>query len=175
MKYLIIVGSVLFGGFLVQATAQDQSELDRFEDTISHHLMAKMPEWKHTRGEPITGSEGVLTEFWSFSTRIVKISIVPLKSANEAREKLQNFAQETKEAEVVKGLGDEAYSWGFENSNIVVRRGRSIVFLSTVVDVDHDSDARMISETEKRSREHSEMKRLSREFAKHITDAIDLL
>jgi len=174
MKFRVIICCVLVSFLLVETGAQDQAELNRLGDKINHHLAIRMPGWEHKQGEPIKGSKGVLVEFWSTKNRTVKISIVPLKSEQEARQKLQNIANETKEAKQVKDLGDEAYSWGFENSNIVLRRGRAIVFLSTFADVDSDSDSRTLSHSERRARQYSEMKRLSREFAMHMVSAIDL-
>jgi len=45
--------------------------------------------------------------------------------------------------------------------------------VSTYAEVDSDPDARMMSRAQRGERERSEMKRLSKEFAKHMTDAID--
>lgn len=174
MKNRLVTAFAFLGFFLVPALAQDKSELDRLEDKISHHIETKMPGWRHIRSEPIEGSKNVLVEFWSFSNRVVKVSIVPQKSAQEAREKMQVFARDTKEAEEVKGFGDEAYAWGYAGSNLFFRRGRVAVFVSTVADVDEDADVRGLSPLEKNARMKSEMKRLSREFAKHVATAIDI-
>jgi hypothetical protein len=174
MKSRIFVVLVLSGLFLGHSAAQSQSDLDMLEDKLSRHLETKMPGWKHKRGEPIQGSKNVLIEFWAFSNRVVKVSIIPQKSAEEAREKLQSFANNTREAEELRGLGDQAYTWGYAGSNVVFRRGRFAVFVSTYAEVDSDPDARMLSQSERVERERSEMRRLSKEFAKHMAAAIDL-
>ena len=169
--FLLILIAVLPIG---HGRAQGQEDLDSLDDKISHHVATKMPGWAHKRGEPIKGSKNVLVEFWQFSNRVVKISIVPQKSVEEAREKMQSFIRNTKEAEPLKGFGDEAYSWGYAGSNVIFRRGKIAVFVSTVADVDEDPDARMLNQVERSERERSEIKRLSKEFAKHVASAIDL-
>jgi hypothetical protein len=169
--FLLIFVAVLPIG---HGRAQGQENLDSLEDKISHHVATEMPGWAHKRGEPIQGSKNVLVEFWQFSNRVVKISIVPQKSSEEAREKMQSFLRNTKEAEPLKGFGDESYSWGYAGSNVIFRRGKIVVFVSTVVDVDEDPDAQILSQSEKAERAKSEMKRLSKEFAKHVASAMDL-
>jgi hypothetical protein len=158
---------------LGQALAQEQPDLDRLDEKFRAHLKTRMPGWTHKRGEPIQGSRNVLVEFWSWSNRVVKISILPQESAQAVREKMQSFVRITPEAQELKGFGDEAYSWGYEGSNVVFRRGRVAVFVSTVAEVDADPDIRGLSKLERSERMKSEMRRLSREFAKHVATAID--
>jgi hypothetical protein len=133
-----------------------------------------MRQWKHKRGESIEGSKNVVIEFWSFSNRVVKVSIIPHTSADEARQALLDFVRYDRDKEEIKGLGDNAYAWGYGLSNIVFRRGRLNVYVSAYAEVDSDPDARMLSQVERGERERLEMKRLSKEFAKHMVDAIDL-
>jgi hypothetical protein len=83
------------------------------------------------------------------------------------------FAQEEADAQELKGFGDEAYSWGDEGSNIIFRKGKYTVFVTTIADVYRDADAPGLSREQKRERRKSEMKRLSKEVAKHAAAAID--
>jgi hypothetical protein len=175
MSSVVIVACLLLGLFPVQTAAQDESELDALEEKVSHHLETKLPGWKHKRVEPIQGSKGVLIESWSFPYRGAKISIVPVKSGEEARERLQSFAKDTREAKQVQGVGDEAFSWGYQESNLVLRRGRYICFVTSGADMDSDPDVRMLSQPERRNREDLEVKRLNKEFAKYLADVVDLL
>jgi hypothetical protein len=174
MRHRTVILIVIWGLFVGYAAAQSEPDLDRLDEKLSRHLEMKMPGWKHKRIEPIQGSSGVLIEAWSGPNRGVKIAVSTLKSAEEARRSLQSFVKDTKEATLLKGFGDEAYVWGFEGSDIVVRRGRHIVYINAGASVDEDPDARALSNSERRAREHSEMKRLTKEFAKHMVDAIDL-
>ena len=159
--------------FLTPIFAQDEIDLERLDGKFTRQLEAKLPGWKHERGEPMAGSKNVLIQYWSFSNRKIKITITPQKSAEEAREKMEGFAKNMKGAEELKGFGDQAYSWGYASGNIVFRRGRFAVFVSTYADVDSDADARTMTPSQRGERERAEMKRLSREFAKHLTNAID--
>lgn len=170
----IILAAILSIVFVGPVKAQGQEDLAKVADKISHQLEIKMPGWKHKHGEPMLGSQNVIEDFWSVPNRVVKISVIPHKSANEAREILSAFVQYDSEKEELKGLGDEAYAWGYGLSNIAFRRGKLTVYVSTTANVDGDADARMLSQEERGVRERFEMRRLSREFAKHASNAIDL-
>jgi hypothetical protein len=175
MKSRIFVVLVLSGLFLSQgAAAQDESELNTLDDKFRHLVATKMPGWKHKRVAPMMHSANVRIQVWSFPNRAVKISIVPYKSAQEAGEVLRGFIKYESQKEELKGLGDEAYGWGYGRSNVVFTRGKSIVYVSTYAEVDSEPEARSLSQAEKGEREKSEMRRLSREFAKHMVSAIDL-
>src|SRR5437879_4761438 len=118
MKKCLLVALTLFVVFLIHAVAKAQSEADRLEDKLSHYIETKMPGWKHKRGEPMVGtSKDVVTEFWASSNRVVKISIMPHKSADEAREAIREFVKYDREKQDLIGLGDEAYAWGFGLGN----------------------------------------------------------
>jgi len=170
----VIVATILAIVFIGRVKAQEQEDLAKVADKVSHQLQIKMPGWKHKHGEPMLGSKNVIEDFWSIPNRIVKISILPHKSANEARERLRAFVQYDREKEELNGLGDEAYTWGYGLSNIAFRRGRFTIYVGTTANVDGDADARMLSEKERGERERLEMRRLSREFTKHASNAIDL-
>ena len=120
------------------------------------------------------GSTNVLIQYWSFENRRIKIAIIPQKSAQEAREKMQLAVKDMRDAVELKGLGDEAYSWGYAGANVMFRRGRFAVFVSTYAQVESDPDARNLSPLQRGERERSEMKRLSEVFAKQMATAIDL-
>lgn len=175
MKRHIIFTSLMLVGLIVgQTAAQNDAELDRLGDKLTQHLQSKMSGWKHRRGEPIQGSKGVLIDRWSAANRVVTISVVRYDSANRAKEVLQPFIKYTSQKAELKGLGNEAYAWGYGLSNIMFRRGRFVVSVSTYAEIDSDPDARTLTPEQKSERERSEMKRLSEEFAKHMATAIDL-
>lgn len=170
---ILVVLCSMFVGFA--SVAQAQVDLDRLDEKLSRHVETKMPGWKSQRIDPIQGSKGVLILTWSLPNRVVKIAVSTNKSAEGARQSLQGFVRDTKEAEFLKGFGDEAYVWGYRGSNLVMRRGRIIIHISANADVDDDPDARALSEPERRAREYSEIRRLPKEFAKHLVSAIDEL
>lgn len=158
----------------MQAVAQGPLDLDGLDNKLSRHIETKMPGWKHKRGEPITGSVNVLEETWSFPNRNIKVSIIPHASPAQARAAIREGVKYEREREALKGLGDEAYAWGYRLSNVVFTRGRFNVYVSGGANIYEDPDAQTLSEFERRSREYSEIRRLSREFAKHLVEALDL-
>lgn len=76
--------------------------------------------------------------------------------------------------EKIWGFGGDAYSWGYAMSNVTFRRGRYIIYISAYAGVESDPEARSLSPEQKNEREKSEVRRWSREFAKHMATAIDL-
>jgi hypothetical protein len=113
---IAVVLSILVSSYVI---GQDKSELDRLDERFSHQLGARLPGWKHERGEAMQGSTNVLIQYWSFENRRVKLAIIQQKSAQEAREKMQLVAKDMKDAKELKGFGDEAYSWGYADSRVV--------------------------------------------------------
>jgi hypothetical protein len=173
MKKLILVAVVFFTVFLISAAAHQQTDLDQVGDKLSRYIAVQMPGWQHKRGTPIQGSKDVVVETWTFPNRVVKISMMRSQSVEDARERLMKFAQEETDARELKGFGDQAYSWGNEGSNIIFRKGKYTLYVTTIADVYRDADAPGLSREQKRERRKSEMKRLSKEVAKHAAAAID--
>lgn len=157
------------------AAGQNPADLDTLHEKLKTRFHQVMPDWEGKRGEPIQGDRNVLVEFWANVSRdrIVKISIVPRTSVEEARNAIEEFVKYDREKEQLRGFGDDAYAWGYGLSNIVFRRGKLTVFVSTMADVETDSDARLLSQDQKAVRMKSEMSRLSKDFAKHVATVID--
>lgn len=158
---------------LIQVMGQQVLELDQLDTKVSQYLRNALPGWHGRRSNPIEGSRNVLIEFWSFPNRTVKVSVLPRSSVQEAKERMESFVRETAEAQELKGFGDEAFTWGEADSNVVLRKGKYTVYITTIAEVDGDSDARNLTKSQKKERQRSEMRRLSKEFAKHVATAID--
>jgi len=172
MKTLFGIG-LLFGVLGVFGLAQAQSDLGRLDEKFARHIEKMMPEWKHERAEPVSKDENVLIQFWSLSDRSVKISVVPHRSASEARDALQEFVKYDPEKEVLSGTGDEAYAWGYGLSKIAFRKGRFNVYVSTTADIGAKPEERSLSQDQRFDIMKSEMRKWSRIFAKHAADAVD--
>jgi len=153
--------------------AQERPDLEALDQKIQRQFEKSLPGWKRERVESIEGSQNVLVEFWSFANRKVKISIMPHASVEQAKEAFKDYAKYGVNREAVRDLGDEAMAWGYGSADIGFRRGRYMVYLSSAADVDSDPDARSLTPDQRSEREKSEMRRLSREFAKHIAQALD--
>jgi hypothetical protein len=151
--------------------AQSHADLDKLDEKFAKYFERVMPGWKHERVEPVYKDENVLIQFWSQGNRKVKISILPHRSAEEARDVLQRGLQLNRQR--LMDFGDEAYSGGYGSANIELRRGRFTIYISTYADVDSDPDARTLNQDQRFDRQKNEMRRLSMEFAKHAVGAID--
>lgn len=173
MKILVYAAVVVAAVFSLHTATLAQSDLDRIDEKLTRHIEKVMPGWKHERVEPVSKSENVLIQFWSFSERKVKISVIPHRSANEAREALQDFMKYERDKEVLSATGDEAYGWGYGMADIAFRKGRLTMFVSTTAEIGARPEERMLSQDERFHLMKSEMRRWSREFAKHAANAID--
>ena len=175
MRQRVFAAFALLTLLLSHTFAQTGAELDRLDEKLTRHFENAMPDWKHERVKPIAGSgDNVLIEFWSFSNRKVKVSVLLHKSVEEAEEVMQKHAKYATNKQTLVGLGDEAYASAYASSNVAFRRGKFTVYVSTTVDVDADADAQNLTTQGQRSeREQSEMQRWSREFAQHVVTVID--
>jgi hypothetical protein len=170
MQRQLISPLIVFSVLASTAMSQDDGELERLANKVTQHIATQMTGWQHKR--LIQPSKDVIVDFWTHPNRIVKISMMQRKSVEEAHDNLVQFASVERDARELKGLGDEAYSWGYGGSNIVVRRGTYTVYVSTNAEVNRDADAGALSREQKSERRISEMTRLSREFARHAATVI---
>jgi hypothetical protein len=174
MKRLIgicIVAALISSIISLVAGQNISSQLTDVADKIERSISEKMSGWEHRRGEPIVKSENVLLSYWYFQRRVVKISVVPHKSASEARDALQRFARDGRSKEQLGDLGEEGYSWGADGSEVAFRKGNLTIYVSTNVEIDGPETA-MLSREERGKRKSSEEKKLNREFAKLVADAL---
>lgn len=166
-----LISGLVFLVVLVSPTmAQDDGELERLADKVTQHIATQMTGWQHKR--LIQPSKDVVIDFWTSPNRIVKISMMQRKSVEEAHDSFVKLPRQEPDTWELKGLGEEAYSWGYGGSNIVFRRGKYTVYVSTNAEVDRDADAGALSQEQKSERRISEMTRLSREFARHAAAVI---
>src|SRR5262249_11032129 len=111
---------------------------------------------------------------WTMPNRGVTIKIVQEKSAQTAKETIQRLAHDpSTHAQPVSDTGEEAYAWGFQNRQIVFRKGRNLVYVEAGADVLRDPDARTMTPSQIREREESEVKRWRGEFVKHVLGVLD--
>ena len=173
MKYRKLFAAAFVVFFFSQAGAQHEPDLDRLDEKLVRHLEPKMPGWSHERIRPIEGSKGVLIQRWSSTNRSIRIAISAARSPQEARQAMQNMMRDVK-GQPLTGFGDDAFVWGFEGSDLEIRRGRFIIDLNAGADVGSDPDARALTPAQRHDRELAEVKRIIRGFAKHLVDAVDL-
>jgi hypothetical protein len=152
--------------------SQDQLDLDRLDQKLTKYFERVMPGWEHKRGEPIFKTANVLIQFWYSPNRAIKIAVSPRKSGEEARRGLQNF-RKSERTEALSDVGDEAYAWGYGSANIAFRKGRYVFFVSTNAEVDADPGAHLLTQEQRFERERIEKRRLSLQFAKHASKALE--
>lgn len=158
---------------VTSASAQD-ADLDRLDSKLRQDVESKMPGWTYRRGQPIGGSKAVLIQSWTITNRGVTIKIVQEKSAEAARETIQRLAHDpSTHAQPLQATGDEAYMWGFDNKQLVFRKGRSVIYVEAGADVNSDPDAPALTPNERKAREEGEVKRIRSEFTKHVLSVLD--
>jgi hypothetical protein len=155
----------------VSAT-QDKFDLDKLNEKFVRHFEKVLPGWQHKRVEPVDKDENVLIQFWSFGNRKIKVSVLPRSSTAEARDALKSFVGSDPTRESLQ-VGDESYAWGYGSGSVALRKGRLSIYIAAFADIDSDTDASSLSQEQRFEREKAEIRRLSREFAKHAVDAVD--
>ncbi len=174
MKVPILSAFVLLTFLLSYTSAQDAAEINRLDEKLTRYFEKTMPDWKHERVEPIAGSgDNVLIEFWSFSNRKIKVSVLLHTSVEDAQEVIKQHARYSLNRETLTGIGDEAYASAYASALVAFKKGKFTVYVHTNADVDADADAQSLTQEQRTEREKSEMRRLSREFAQHVATAMD--
>jgi hypothetical protein len=173
MRSVILATLALFGTLVMPSVAYAQSDLDKLDEKLTRQLEKAMPGWKHERVEPFGDSGNVLIQFWSFSERKVKISIIVHQSASEAREVFERHARYESNKEQLSDLGDEAFAEGYGSADVAFRKGKMTVYVSTTAEIGARPEERMLNQSERFALMRSEMRRWSREFARHSAQAID--
>lgn len=168
MKTLMSTAFIL-GALVSMTLAQGKPDLDRLDEKIGSHLELKLPGWRHKRLPPFGETSSVLDQTWSSGNKIVTVAVAVRQSAEDAKKEIRSFLQFRHDPEELSAVGDEAYAPERDGSDIVLRRGRYVIYISTVVYVEDDADARNLSEVELAARRKSEVKRIGREFAKHLS------
>jgi hypothetical protein len=164
--------------------AEGQTELDRLSDKIKSLVEAGEDGWTCKRGEPF-GTQNALLESCHTSVpdrripsltrhpRSVSIRVDVHDSAEEARRVLGSYAREhVGEYQPMNDLGDEAYGWGMDKADIVMRKGRFILWIHTNAWLDHDPDSQALRLDQRNARKKSERLRLTPKFAKHMIAAL---
>jgi hypothetical protein len=133
MRHQVLTVFALFSLLVGQNVDQQALELDNLDRKLVQHFEKTMPEWKHERVEPIAGSgKNVLIQFWSFSNRKVKVSILLHDSVEKARAVIQHHARYSFNSEPLTGIGDEAYSSAYASSLVAFRRGKLTVSVAAL-------------------------------------------
>jgi hypothetical protein len=174
MKTLINVALILATVASV-AVAQAKPDLDQLGQKISSQLESRLPGWRYKPVEPFGPSTNILVQAWSSENRIVTVAVAVRQSVEDAKKETKSFLQFRRDPEELSGFGDEAYAPERDgsSSSIVLRRGRYVIYISTVVDIEADADAQNLSRADREARHKGEVHRILIEFARQLS-SIDL-
>ena len=151
-KTILICALVQFSSFPSVAQRSVPEYLDKISEVIQRAVEAKMPGWRHRRGEPIKGSKDVLVESYTSGDANIKLSVIPYASNEEAASRMRNF--KGNDAEKVSDLGDEGHAWGYRHSKFAFTQNKLNIFVS--IDADDMTDK----------------EKISKQFAKVVADAL---
>jgi hypothetical protein len=139
-------------------------------DRIERGIKEDHPDWKLQRIEPIVKTENVIIDHWHFEDSGVRVSFVPHKNAQDAKEAVEHFRRYMKCKEAISDLGDEGCWFGGTGTELVFRRGRITVYISSAVELGRDPYVDQMMEPKEAI---AAMKKLSKEVGQHAAKAID--
>lgn len=148
---------------------QGKADVDRLGETMARQLQSGLPGWKCTPVEPFGPSSNIVVQMWSSENRIVKVTVAIRQSVEDAKKEIRSFLQFKRESQELSGFGDEAFAPERDGSNIVLRKGRYVIYISTVANVEMDADVHNLSQAEQENRRKSEVQKIGREFAKQLS------
>lgn len=155
-----------FGSFTL---AQKKPDLDRLDEKIRSHIELKLPGWRHKRLSPFGGTSTVLDQTWSSGNRIVTVAVAVRESVEDAKTEVKSFLQFRRDTEQLSGFGDEAFAPERDGADIVLRRGRHVIYINTRVDADGYAEAQTRVASERETERKAEVHRIGREFAKQLS------
>jgi hypothetical protein len=168
MKTLINVALIL-ATLASVAVGQGKADVDRLGEKIASQLESRLSGWHYRRVEPFGPSSNIVVQSWSTTNRIVKVTVAIRQSVEDAKKEIRSFLQFRREPQELTGFGDEAFAPERDGSNIVLRRGRYVIYISTVADIDSEADARNLSKAELETRRKTEVQRIGKEFARQLS------
>ena len=168
MKTLISV-AVILAALASVAVGQGKADVDRLGEKIASQLESRLSSWHYRRVEPFGPSSNIVVQSWSSTNRIVKVTVAIRESVADAKKEFRSFLQFRREPQELTGFGDEAFAPERDGSDVVLRRGRYVIYISTVAEVESDSDARNLSPVELETRRKTEVQRIGKEFAKQLS------
>jgi hypothetical protein len=151
------------------AVGQGKADVDRLGEKIAKQLESRLAGWHYKRVEPFGPGSTIVVQSWSTTNRIVKVTVAVRESVEDAKKEIKSYLQFRREPEQLTGFGDEAFAPERNGSNIVLRRGRYVFYISTVADIDDEPDVRNLSRAELETRRKAEVQRIGKEFARQLS------
>lgn len=161
---------ILFGAsFDTRAQEQEPSpQLKKIAESLEPAMKERLPEWEFERAPALFGSPTVLIEFWSLRGRKVKVSILLHSSELEASEAIRKFVAAEHMKQNISGIGDEAYTWGYENA-VAFRKRNLTVYVSANSQIPAEATS---NQADQSKLERDEESALNKSFARIISNAL---
>ena len=159
MKTLVSAGLIL--AMLAVVQSQRKIDLDALSEKISSQLELKLPGWQHKRVEPFgTPESKVVVQSWFVPNRNVQIAIAVRESVEAAKKEIRNYLEFRREPKILTGFGNEAFRPEPNDPQVVLRRGRYVIYISTVIFIEEDADAQSLTKSELQARQKTEVERI---------------
>lgn len=166
MKRLLtghVVLLILSMGSTIHSSPQSFTDLNALGERIVTTVQAQKSDWKYEAVSPIEGSADVILQQWTSDSRSVRIAIVSHGSRTAASKALGALKTNGEGRDDLEGLGERSVSWG---KNTV-----SFKTLDFTVDVSA-VDTREILDVTESSKHVGDERKLCREFARLVANAI---
>ena len=165
-----LMGSALVLAALVFVTAgQGKPDVDRLGEKIANQLKSRLSGWDYTSVEPFGPSSNIVVQMWSSKNNTVKVAVAIRESVEDAKKEVKSFLQFRRDTEQLSGFGDEAFAPERDGADIVLRRGRHVIYINTRVDADGYAEAQTRVASERETERKAEVHRIGREFAKQLS------
>lgn len=151
MKLSLVLLVVLLT--ITSVSAQKSTDLSDLESRLIASLQERLPEWTHETIEPMQGSTDVAIHHWTSGEKVISLTIIRHGSVEQARKGIREFAAHMNGREESPDAGEEQFSLPYHSS---------IVFRKRHFTVNIDAN----------STDERDEKRLIRQFARHVADAI---
>ncbi len=159
---------ILFGTSFDTRAQELSPQLKKIAESLEPAMKEQLPEWEFERVPALLGSPTVLIEFWSLHQRKVKVSILLHSSELEASETIRKFVAAEHTKLNISGIGDEAYTWGYENA-VAFRKRNLTVYVSANSQIPAEATS---NQSDQSKLERDEESALSKNFARIVSNAL---
>ena len=97
------------------------------------------------------------------------VAVAVRESPEDAKKEIRSYLEFRRETEELIGFGDEAYAPERNGPQIVLRKGRYVIYISTIAFVEEDAEAQYLSQVQLATRRQSEVQRITKDFARLLS------
>ncbi|HKC62752.1 MAG TPA: hypothetical protein VKB86_03900 [Pyrinomonadaceae bacterium] len=138
----VCLAAILFSGASLIVRAQNTpTQLADVAKALECLDRTTMEGWKREEVEPLKGpgqvgpSPDILIYNYSQRGRGATLKIMYHASDVEASAHFKDFRAHTNDFKEIQNLGDEAFSWGYDDNEVAMRKGNLNVFIEGTTDI----------------------------------------